>query len=391
MKMEWMLTSRHYLNIALGYLAPVVWCYLAMLVAYWGLGLFAGKAVAQSLDFKNLQPTIETVRASHKLPALGAVLVTSEGVQSLATSGVRKRDDKTPVTNDDLWHLGSDGKAMTATMVARLVEKGMMKWTQTLGETFPELAPQMSEDMKSVTITQLLSHRAGFDANFDIMQYANRKDLAAARVDVLKEAMKKGLRSKPGEKFLYSNWSYTVASAMAERASGKSFEMLMRDEVFAPLEMKSAGFQGTGTVGKIDQPWPHTANGKPAPSNGPEMDNVPTMAAAGTMHMSLADWAKFVREHLRAAQGKSTFLKKESAEKLHTPVGNDYALGWLTAKRGWAGGMALNHAGDNTMNFALAWVAPAKDFAVLVATNQSGAHPATDELAGAMIMAWTKR
>jgi CubicO group peptidase (beta-lactamase class C family) len=365
---------------------------MAAAFAYFSMTSFAGNAHAQTVDFKQLDAVVEQVRAKHTLPAMGAALVTSDGLQSIGVAGTRKRGDKTVVTNDDLWHLGSDGKAMTATMIARLVERGVLKWEQTLGDTFVDLAPQMSADMKSVTVTQLLSHHAGFDANYNSPNYVGRKDHVAARVDTLKDAMAKGLKSKPGSKFAYSNWGYTVAAAMAERASGKAFETLMRDELFTPLKMTTAGFGGSGTVGKIDQPWPHTGDGKPTPSNGPEMDNLPVMAPAGTMHMSLTDWGKFVSEHLRGAQGKSVLLKKETFEKLHTAVGNDYAMGWISVKRSWAGATnALNHGGDNTMNTALVWAAPAKDFAVLVTVNQSGAFGAADELAAAMIKSYTKR
>jgi CubicO group peptidase (beta-lactamase class C family) len=266
-----------------------------------------------------------------------------------------------------------------------------MKWDQTLGATFPELAPQMTADMKSVTVTQLLSHHAGFAPNDDWSKYASRKDLVTARVDALKSAMNGSLKNKPGSKIEYSNWGYVLASAMAERVSGKSFENLMREEVFVPLKMASAGFGGTGTIGKIDQPWPHTSDGKPAPTNGPDMDNVPTMAAAGTMHMSLADWGKFIAEHLRGAQGKSAFLKKETVTTLHTVVGSDYALGWIVTQRGWAGGTALTHTGDNTMNFALVWVAPAKDVAVLITANQGSAFKAADEMASLLIGAYLKK
>jgi hypothetical protein len=47
----------------------------------------------------------------------------------------------------------------------------------------------------------------------------------------------------------------------------------------------------------------------------------------------------------------------------------------------------LNHGGDNTMNFALVWVAPRRDFAILVCINQSGdtAFQASDEATGALI------
>jgi CubicO group peptidase (beta-lactamase class C family) len=352
------------------------------------MGLLGASAVAQPPDLKKLSDAVEQVRAKYKLPAMGAALVTSDGLQSIGVAGVRKRGDTAAVTLDDVWHLGSDGKAMTATMIARLVERGVMRWEQTLGETFVDLAPQMSADIHAVTLTQLLSHHAGFDANFELVKYVDRKDLVAARVDVLKEAMTKGLKSKPGSTFRYSNWGYVVASAMAERATGKSFETLMHEELFTPLKMSSAGFGGTGTVGKVDQPWPHTGDGKPAPSNGPAMDNLPVMAAAGTMHMTLVDWAKFVTEHLRGAQGelgKSTLLKKATFEKLHTVVGGDYALGWIVLKRGWAGGNALHHGGDNTMNTAVVWAAPVKDFAVLIVTNQSEASRAADEMVGVLL------
>ena len=351
------------------------------------IGFTACTASEPVIDLKNFQSSLDVIRVNAKLPALGAALVSSEGVQHLATTGIRKRGDKTPVTNDDLWHLGSDGKAMTATMVARLVEKGQMKWEQMLGETFPELAPKMSAEMKAITLTQLLSHRGGLDANFNLVNYVGKSDLMKARIEVIEEAAKSKLKSKPGEKHLYSNWGYVIAGAMAERAAGKSWEQLMRDEVFAPLNMKSAGFGGTGSVGNIDQPWPHTANGKPAESNGPEMDNLPVMSPAGTIHMTLADWGRFVAEHMRGAQGKSTFLKKETFAILQTPIANDYAMGWIAASRSWAGGMALNHAGDNTLNFALVWAAPQKDFAILVVTNQSGAFEVADGVVGALIKA----
>ncbi len=62
-------------------------------------------------------------------------------------------------------------------------------------------------------------------------------------------------------------------------------------------------------------------------------------------------------------------------------------MGWAAAQRGWAGGTALTHAGSNTMNFAVVWMAPKRNFAVLVATNQGGdvAPQACDEAAGMLI------
>jgi D-alanyl-D-alanine carboxypeptidase len=56
-----------------------------------------------------------------------------------------------------------------------------------------------------------------------------------------------------------------------------------------------------------------------------------------------------------------------------------YAMGWVIAdNQPWAGGPALTHAGSNTMWFAVAWLAPGKDFAVLVACNQANAEACND-------------
>ena len=66
-------------------------------------------------------------------------------------------------------------------------------------------------------------------------------------------------------------------------------------------------------------------------------------------------------------------MKPETLEKLHAPVGDEkYAMGWMVlGNQPGAGGPALTHAGSNTMWMAIVWLAPAKDFAVLVACNQA--------------------
>ena len=56
-------------------------------------------------------------------PPIALAVVTSDGLRYAGAVGVRKRGTETPVALDDLWHLGSDGKAMTSTLIARMVAK----------------------------------------------------------------------------------------------------------------------------------------------------------------------------------------------------------------------------------------------------------------------------
>jgi CubicO group peptidase (beta-lactamase class C family) len=171
---------------------------------------------------------------------------------------------------------------------------------------------------------------------------------------------------------------------MAEQVTGKSWEDLMREELFQPLGMDTAGFGPPGTKDEIDQPWGHTADGKPT-----QFDNPPALGPAGTVHCNLPDWAKFASLHLRGARGAGAFLAPETFGKLHTPIpdNEDYAFGWGAVKPPWADGVALTHSGSNSMWLATIWIAPQRNFATLVAVNQGGpaAAQAGDEASRALI------
>ena len=81
---------------------------------------------------------------------------------------------------------------------------------------------------------------------------------------------------------------------------------------------------------------------------------------------------------MTAARGNAKLLKLETFAKLHEPAPGrqkgepDYAMGWTLIARPLAGGAALTHGGTNTMWFASIWIAPKRDLAVVVATNQGG-------------------
>jgi CubicO group peptidase (beta-lactamase class C family) len=290
-------------------------------------------------------------------------------------------------TLNDQWHLGSDTKAMTATLVAKLVEKGRLRWDSTVAEVFPDLSAGFHSETRTITVIQLLSHRSGLKPNPDLIAYGGA-DGAKERLRVVKDGLSKAPQHKPGMHYEYSNLGYAIAGAITERITGKSWEQAMRDEVFSPLGMTSVGFGGTGTPGHADQPWGHHQDGQPVEGNGPAMDNPPVLSPAGRVHCTIQDWARFIADQLRGARGEPALLQPATYQKLHTPpFGGEYALGWLVVERDWAGGTALNHGGDNTMNCANVWVAPRRDFAVLVCINQSGdtAFQASDEAVGALI------
>lgn len=352
---------------------------------------YVTRAQAAAKPVQTLTEKFEATRQSFNLPALTGVTVTSKGTGEIVFTGMRRLGATVPITANDKWHLGSDTKVMTATLIAMLVEARKLKWETTLGEAFPELAKTMTVDLARVNLLHLLSHRAGLTANVAWFTYGKRgATYAEQRRAVLQDLLDKPLKAKPGSQYEYSNLGYTLAGAVAEKVTGQAWETLLKERIFRPLGMKSAGFGGVGTEGELDQPWPHGQNGKPMPRNGPTMDNPAVMGPSGNVHCPLSDWALFIADQLRGARGQGQLLKPESYQRIQTPpFEGDYALGWLTVERPWAKGKALTHAGSNTMNFAVAWLAPARETAFLVCTNMGGENAAkgADEAIGHLLKA----
>jgi CubicO group peptidase (beta-lactamase class C family) len=181
----------------------------------------------------------------------------------------------------------------------------------------------------------------------------------------------------PGTKHVYSNQGYAIAGAMLERKTGLAWEELMRQYLFAPLQLKSAGFGAPATIGKVDQPWGHIRilGLLPVGPDAPNADNPAAIGPAGTVHCSIEDLAKYAAFHLAGDRGEVTLLKPETFQKLHSavPDNDDYAFGWVVLQRGWARSRALWHNGSNTMFYAVVWIAPNRNFAVVIATNAADA------------------
>ena len=295
--------------------------------------------------------TLEDIRKKHDLPALAAVVVKDGQICDRLAVGVRKLGDPTPVTTNDVFHIGSCTKSMTATLTAMLIEEGKLKWDTTIADVFPELKGKMDKQYETVTVEQLLRHRGGVPGSPPSAAWTTAwKEVGTPtqqRREFIEAVLREPPEAAPGAKMIYSNQDYAIVGAMLEKITGTSWEKLITDRLFKPLHMDSAGFGPPGKTDAVDQPWGHTK--KLFITVPVQSDNPPAIAPAGRVHCSLDDLARFVIFHLRPNQ-TGGLLKPETLDMLHTPPdGGDYACGWVVLKRGWAGGNALMHNGSNTM------------------------------------------
>jgi CubicO group peptidase (beta-lactamase class C family) len=273
------------------------------------------------------------------------------------------------VTEADLFHVGSNTKAVVASAIGRLVEQGTLRWSLTLAEAFPELGDTLDAGLRGVTLAQLLRHRAGLQPFEELPEFDVLPPFAGDGV-AQRRAFAHWLLARPPASavggYRYSNAGYGVAAAIAEQATGQSWEQIVRTRVLDAVP--AATFAGWPLEHDAAQPWGHVQDGSGAlVAVPPSFGSVPeVIAPAGDLSFSIRDYARFVQLHLRAMLGRPQVLADSTFDVLHEPVG-EYAMGWAPVSLG--GRAMLMHDGSAGTFYAFVLLDPARQRAYALFTN----------------------
>lgn len=287
--------------------------------------------------YPELREYVRATREAAGVPALAVAVADSETVLFEHADGTRVVGGRAAVTTADRFHIGSVTKPVTATMIARLVDKGILRWDTTPADVWPQNAQAIHASLRNVTVEQLLSHRAGLAAFETAEENATfPRGNRAARGERERFALWL-LAQQPafsvGE-HVYSNAGYGVVAAMAEHVTGQTWEKLLEREVFRPLRMQTCGF---GWPARLrDQPKGHrSVEGQLQPHDLRDGYQLRTaIAPAGDVHCSLGDVARFGQAHLKGLHQRTGYLRPETFKKLHEAPEGEYALGWNVRKFG---------------------------------------------------------
>ena len=323
-----------------------------------------------------LERSLSNVVREKGLPAMAVAVVRGNAIVASASAGVKSLGSGQAIAVSDRFHVASLAKPMTATVVGTLVEEGRLKWTTPVLQIFPEWRSHTHPALRSVTLQQILQHRAGFHpfragSDWDDQGVPNLKgQLVEQRRQFARWLMSKAPANPPGT-FEYSNAGYVVAAAMVEKVTDQPWERLIQTRLFAPLGMKSAGFGWPRTVGP-NQPEGHylREGGLYEPQAATDTYALRTvMAPGGDIHMNVEDLARFAAAHLAGLRGADTVVKASTVKHLHTPPpGGTYALGWdldtSQFEEPWS-----QHTGATGTFRARVWIFPQSNLAFVAAAN----------------------
>jgi CubicO group peptidase (beta-lactamase class C family) len=351
---------------------------------------------AEPVPGADVTSELEAIRVQFGLPALAAAVMKDGNAVASGATGVRLLGTELKATINDRFHLGSDTKAMTATLAGMMVDAQKLDWTSKIGEVLGTKVPQMNADLAKLTLEQLLSHSSGLPTDNDKLMDvyfssdALKYNIPEARIRALIKMKDQPPATPPGSAFHYSNFGYMIVGMMVETAAGIAWEQLITERIFAPLGLSTAGLGPQATTGKIDAPVGHDVeqDGKVTPMLwGPAADVPPLLGPAGSVHMSVLDFAKWASWNAGLGKRGPALVKPETLARIHqpmistgkipnpppgTPSEGEYAMGWGVVKFDWTERPVLTHNGSNGFNLAKILVDANKDAAIVVTTNFPG-------------------
>jgi len=315
------------------------------LVALVGLLLPVTRSVAQSQD---LTVRLEAYFAQRPEGPFSGVVLVARGGRVVFERGYGFADADLGVRNTPQlrFGIGSLTKPITATTVMRLAERGALRLT----DSICSYLPRCPDAWHLVTISHLLSHTSGIPDLFG--------ELPAAAVDstryVIDAAIGRhigdSLRSRPGERYAYSNFNYFLLGYALEIIGRAPWETLLRREVFQPAGMQATAYDDVWRI------MPRRARGYVRV--GGELRHIEyhdhSAYAAGGLLSTARDLLGF-----DVALSAGRLVHDSTYRLMTTPVLGDYGLGWqivtvfgrrLVNHTGGANGFAshLAHFEDGT-------------------------------------------
>lgn len=275
--------------------------------------VFAAGVPARPLhDFSEADAATDALVASHALPGASLRLATATGEVHHRHVGAYDDTTRVPIASASKW--------LSALTLARLVEAGHLRWDSTVGDYFPE-APAA---VRGITVDQLFSHTSGIATEEAACLSARGVTLQQCALEILATP----LAWAPGSVFAYGGNSMQVAGALAERATGRSWDLLFQAEMVAPLGLTGTDWTAAAVRdGYVANANPRIAGG--ARSSLADYSRVVDMVLAG----GDVNGEAFLSPQTLAEMARDRTLGLPIADSPESRTDQGYGLGqWVEAR-----------------------------------------------------------
>lgn len=336
-------------------------------------------------DSKKVDALAEKLLKDWKAPGLSLAIVKDGKIIYANGYGYKNVEKNEKMTADTLLAIGSCTKAFTTAVIAKLVEEGKLDWDRPVNDYWPAFRIVNPETTRLVTLRDMVTHRTGLPRH-DLLWFAGE----LSRAEILGRLPHLSPAAPIRQKWIYNNLMYVTAGAIAELASGKPWESLVRETIFNRLGMNRSNFHINELKNDADHATGYHKSG--VSKDGFDVKpyrEIAGMAPAGSINSSvreMAAWMNFQLGHgPKTADGKP-ILKETTIRELQSPQmvitggltpadrtdvhAMGYAMGW--GVESYRGHRHVEHGGAIDGFVAQVELFPDDDLGVVALVNQSG-------------------
>jgi D-alanyl-D-alanine-carboxypeptidase/D-alanyl-D-alanine-endopeptidase len=329
----------------------------------------AGRSEAPA-PLPEVEPLVAELLVRHARRHVGvAIGVLTGGGTWIMGSGTAGPEGPSPPAADTIFEIGSVTKVFTATLLAAMVQEGLVALEDPMQQHLPD-GVQLPVRGRPITLADLATHTAGLPRlphGFLLRSTRHRRNpYAWFTVDDLYAGLPSTrLRREPGGRPRYSNLGYGLLGHVLALRAGRSYEQLLQERICGPLGLEDTGVSVSAAArGRFAQG--HDRRGRPVPHW-----DLPVLAGAGALRSTVANLLAFLRLHL--SEGDSALA--HAAVLTHVPRsrhrGLTVGLGWMRLPLLGTEHELLFHNGGTGGFRSFAGFVPASHTAVVVLSNSA--------------------
>ena len=324
---------------------------------------------------------LEAHQKSIHSPGISAAVAIDGELIWAGVSGWSDIKAKEPLTTASQFRIGSTSKALNATLLARMVDSGMLSLDAPLAD-FPII--QRNAQWGQITPRQLASHMGGIPHYKENTDWAGlyRSMSLNKRYSDVEDAVSvfdsSQLLFQPGEQFYYSSLGTVLLSAVMQQAANTHYQNAMDELVLKPLQMSHTLAEPTAKEYPTQSPnivefyW-HPDKQQPTVVEWRDVDLSHRLAGGGFISTS-TDLVKmglgfvnssFVSDSTRSEFWTPQTLNNGDINEQH------YAIGWRVRESDFGENLgSLFHANHGGVSRgAQSWLMVIPEYKMVVAVN----------------------
>lgn len=298
------------------FVLAVVWCSASTALADEKPASATNERLAQT----EFDAILDETFARYRLPGIAVGVIEDGKVVYVGTRGETTSGSGQPITSNTLFKIASNSKAMTASVLARLVDAGKLRWEDPVIKYLPSFRMHDPWVTQNMQVKDLLLHNSGLpQGGGDLMLWPEPNRFTRADIIAGPAHIKPAYSFRSG--YAYDNLLYVVAGEVAAAAGGATYEELLQRELFQPLGLSRCrvGAWRSDQVGDVAQPHTHV-DGRNVVVNadGATVDLL-VSAAAGGIRCSLDDMLLWAKNWLAPDASQQAWLSAEQRQAAWVP------------------------------------------------------------------------